>query len=819
VRVNAVWNQAHQPIVGRLCLPLTLVALSGATLAQSVTTRVAHPLPIQSDVKLPAPAPTMTKTPADFSRPASHNVGALPKMQTTTTSSGHPLRDQLFVDQPGDGSVWAHGQAYKAQFSSQGFTYIPFLGSDAPQNYPLNLRVSSVTSGSQKVAFDASVAPIQQGDSVSFARTSFSEQYDLSAANVEQSFTFQSLPTNGDLVVRMDVMSDLAGRVSSDGLEFANELGSVRYGQAVVVDAAGHRTPAVTTFDGRGLSIRVDSATVSDATFPLTIDPVVSTFTLNSTTQNDFSPDTAYDNPTGTWLTVYEEVFSTTDHDAYAQVSNGAGVVVNSGYVDFTGDYWARPKVANNNAAHKWLVVAGVGIPTGGARIVRGRTVSNAFVMGAQVTLSDATQSGEKFNPDVGGDQFATPPSWFMVVWERAFSATDHDIHGCTLSDTNVISATILIDNSSATLDSLPSISKSDQAATWSVAWQRDFSPTDRDIYGARINFDGTISSASFNIDFTGFDDTNVSVSSPLSNASTWVVACQRNVGTNTDIQAFLINGTTVSSGLDVSTADGSDATQNQVEPSVDSDGAAFAVTFSESYNGSATDYDIYIDQLTSALTVGEAHTNLAFSSNPEHRPEIGSTQGSGGLANHFMVVWDEAFSTTDTDIIGAFWDIATTVPGSMASFCPGDGSGTACPCGNNGTAGHGCANSINVAGAQLVGSGNPSVASDSVVLTGSGMQATATGLFFQGTTSLSPGNVFGDGLRCAGGTIIRLANHTAVGGILTYPSGGDQPVHIKGAVSVGDTRYYQLWYRNAGVFCTPSTFNLTNGVTITWGT
>jgi hypothetical protein len=29
--------------------------------------------------------------------------------------------------------------------------------------------------------------------------------------------------------------------------------------------------------------------------------------------------------------------------------------------------------------------------------------------------------------------------------------------------------------------------------------------------------------------------------------------------------------------------------------------------------------------------------------------------------------------------------------------------------------------------------------------------------------------------------------------------------------------RTYQLWYRNAAVFCTTSTFNLTNGIEVSW--
>ena len=29
--------------------------------------------------------------------------------------------------------------------------------------------------------------------------------------------------------------------------------------------------------------------------------------------------------------------------------------------------------------------------------------------------------------------------------------------------------------------------------------------------------------------------------------------------------------------------------------------------------------------------------------------------------------------------------------------------------------------------------------------------------------------------------------------------------------------RYYQVWYRNAAAFCTPSTFNTSNGYAVTW--
>src|SRR4029077_9931881 len=52
-------------------------------------------------------------------------------------------------------------------------------------------------------------------------------------------------------------------------------------------------------------------------------------------------------------------------------------------------------------------------------------------------------------------------------------------------------------------------------------------------------------------------------------------------------------------------------------------------------------------------------------------------------------------------------------------AFCAGDGSATACPCGNAGGLGRGCGNSTNARGALLFGSGTASLAADTLVLHG----------------------------------------------------------------------------------------------------
>jgi plastocyanin len=180
-----------------------------------------------------------------------------------------------------------------------------------------------------------------------------------------------------------------------------------------------------------------------------------------------------------------------------------------------------------------------------------------------------------------------------------------------------------------------------------------------------------------------------------------------------------------------------------------------------------------------------------------------------GGLYNYFCVIhFGSGMKGTITVV---------SPPGT--AMCFGDGSGTACPCANASAvgAGEGCLSSLGTGG-KLVATGSASISNDTLVLQGSGMP-NSSALYFQGTSAQSAGAgaVFGDGLRCAAGSVLRLGTKTNVSGVSAYPTVGDLSVSVKGANAAGGTRVYQVWYRNAAAFCTTSTFNLTNGYTLTW--
>lgn len=157
------------------------------------------------------------------------------------------------------------------------------------------------------------------------------------------------------------------------------------------------------------------------------------------------------------------------------------------------------------------------------------------------------------------------------------------------------------------------------------------------------------------------------------------------------------------------------------------------------------------------------------------------------------------------------------------AKFCFGDGSGGSCPCANDGALRRGCENSHWTGGAELTASGG--IQPDTVVLRATGELTHALSVFLQGSADVGP-FLYGDGLRCAGGSLLRLFIKNANGGFVAAPQAGDLSITARSAqlgdpIAPGSTRYYQTYYRDPNPNFCPNppgnTWNTTNGVVITW--
>jgi hypothetical protein len=115
-----------------------------------------------------------------------------------------------------------------------------------------------------------------------------------------------------------------------------------------------------------------------------------------------------------------------------------------------------------------------------------------------------------------------------------------------------------------------------------------------------------------------------------------------------------------------------------------------------------------------------------------------------------------------------------------------------------------------------LTSSGHPSTVNDTLLLQVSGLPSTSVCTFFQ-ATSAGAASIFGDGLRCTAGTLVRLRTVTAVNGAANFPGPGDPLVHVQGGVFSDGTWTYQVSYRNAANYCSPATFNISNGLSVLW--
>ncbi len=171
-------------------------------------------------------------------------------------------------------------------------------------------------------------------------------------------------------------------------------------------------------------------------------------------------------------------------------------------------------------------------------------------------------------------------------------------------------------------------------------------------------------------------------------------------------------------------------------------------------------------------VVVGSAlPTSGPCSFNPEIvELELAHNDCNGNGEDDYVDILEMTSLDADGNNIPDECDLIANGPGT--AYCSGDGlispPTTPCPCGNVGAKGNGCASSFNVDGANITATGV--VALDNVVLVGSGMQATGICVFLQGDAIDPNAFVFGDGITCTGGSLVRLRAVALSGGSASFP-------------------------------------------------
>jgi hypothetical protein len=780
-------------LAGAASAPVFLSLLLAAPAQAQLPTRVAEPV-----------------EPAPLAQPAAFD----PQLALTGSPSA------VMYDEPGDGALWARGDTWKAKFDEQGTTWFPREGPRAPRNAPHTLSPDWVTLGGEPLSFSSRTSVARSGDRVELDRGSFVEAYELAPNSIEQLFVFESLPRSGELVVHIPIASELTSVETADGLEFRNERGRMTYSRAVAIDGRGARFNAPTKLVDGSIVIHVGAEFLANAQFPLVIDPILTPIFPDSTTSDTFSIDAVYDDFNGVWMVSYEQVFSATDNDVLVKCYSQTGTLLSSGSIDLTSLLWTAPRIGYLNFPHRCLVVAEVATAP---RSIKGRIIypnGTILTTDSQFDIGGAA-GGDKIRPDVGGDPFPSASAYFCVVWEHVISGSDHRIKYALVTSSSTVLVGPLDITTGGSTDTSPSISKSNGTSQWLVAWNVSGMFTFGDVYGAHIMWSGSVIDGPFGISTTSTIEGPPCVSSPLLGTSRYAVTYTRGLGNARDVYVSAVDGPTVLQTVNLQTLENSGfQAQPQIEPSVDSDGYHFMVSYSE-FDATFGHNKLFVSDLAlsgSTLVLTQSHLEPQPGLGLDQRQSnmVAARATSGSLIHRYLAVYNIRENDQDHDVAGRF--IEGLFGGTSNGFCFGDGSGSACPCGNSGSVGHGCANSIFAAGAQLTLTGSPSTLNDTAQLQMTGIPPGVSLTIFQGTTA-DAGTVFGDGLRCATGTVIRIVQRNSnPAGALTYPLATDPMLSVSGGIPLdGGQRTYQAWYRNAASFCTSSTFNLSNGLLINW--
>jgi hypothetical protein len=337
---------------------------------------------------------------------------------------------------------------------------------------------------------------------------------------------------------------------------------------------------------------------------------------------------------------------------------------------------------------------------------VLGRETGAAAVSyGSIITIASGALSTDR-GVTVGGDPYASGVAYYCVAYERQVNASDTSIVARLVTNTGTLlgSSEIAVDTSIGTLDRFPSISKGNGTTNWNLAWQRG-SGLSSSIRAAQISWNGTVTTPSTAVRsaIPGWDEgvESPSVSSPLSDGR-YLVVCAEAFNGDHDICGMLMSGGTIVDSRDLSEYSAYLYNDQQI-PHVDSDGENFALLYSERVG--TGNFDVFVSMYhpwSTTLGLFEERLPVAATAVGELADSIVAETSTGGAGHRYGLGWSFSGNGGNDVAMGFYEDL---VGGPITSFCPGDGTGSLCPCNNSGAAGHGCASSVNPSGALLVGS------------------------------------------------------------------------------------------------------------------
>lgn len=668
------------------------------------------------------------------------------------------------------------------------FDYVPFLGSDAPRNYPLQMTLREVLVDEESVPLD--LGPLKwSSEALAQDRGVLLERYLLELDSVEQTFVLPER-VRGPVRLELGVETDLAFEPCEQGAVYRGDQGAVRIGAAFAVDARGHRIALESSHRASGYTIEVPEDFLATAAYPVTIDPIVSTFDVDTFAAELTCPEVATHWLSGVACVVYVENFSATDADVYASLIDDSNDVTPFGYVDMTSERWSEPDIGCAQSDAVMLVASSVDDE------VRARRLPLPAVSFEPVFRVDSF-TGAKSDVTVGGDAVDR----VLVVWGREFSSSDWDVFARVVTSNGTLLGTseITIDNSPTDYRN-PRVSAHNgslfaTSAAWAVVAERR-SATSPSIDAARIRWTGAVDQQFFPVYDWPEPGLFPVVSSPLEavGPKTYMTVFRRDFGSDTDIHAVVFREDQVISSTNISLSDlPGDVFDTQFPCALETNGDRFTLLWRDLGPNST-----YISTL---IAVGSSVCS------PESVP-IASTEAA---ACGTICPRENPRTPGDVDTL-VVWEEESASPTSIRAaeyndffVCLGAATCTPVP------------NSTTLSGIlYATGSG---LAGEPHLLHAVNLPANQFGLFIvSATQAFNPGAGGSAGNLCLGGSIGRfqtqIVNSGEIGALMIGIQTNAIPTPT-GFVSTqpGDAWYFQAWHRD--VLPTGPTSNYTRALRV----
>ena len=225
------------------------------------------------------------------------------------------------------GDLTAIGANYRATFASGGITFVPALGEAAPGRQPWSCRLLSITRDGRS-ALQVQNSPFDVAEMVDerharYSRGNITERYDVRPDGVELSYVFDERPAGtGDLVVAAAVTSAATGEPTADGgYRFVDpRWGGVELGAVTGIAADGARCRGSMHLADGVLQLRLPADFVSNATYPIVLDPLIGTaFAIATPSIADTNIVTAYQHSSGNYLAVWQRPYGVSAHEIIGQ--------------------------------------------------------------------------------------------------------------------------------------------------------------------------------------------------------------------------------------------------------------------------------------------------------------------------------------------------------------------------------------------------------------------------------------------------------------------------------------------------------------------